>query len=193
MWDKEFKHVGEKIFLRGCNNSHSGNISVREGNKIFISRTGSMLDELTAEDIIEVGLLPDEVKDKKASMELLNHRALYQENENINAVVHAHAPYSIVMADGCEEVEPYDQEGAYYFNKRIPVLIAQNTIASTEIAEQIKQYANNARSVIVQKHGVFAWGNNLEEAYHFLTVTESACRVNYLLEIKNAAKNYSNQ
>jgi L-fuculose-phosphate aldolase len=192
MWVKEFKHVGKKIFLRGCNNSHSGNISVREGNNIFISRTGSMLDELTAEDIIEVGLLPDEVKDKKASMELLNHRALYQENENINAVVHAHAPYSIVMADGCEEVEPYDQEGAYFF-KRIPVISVAKTIASEEVAAQIKQYVDKTHAVIVQKHGVFAWGKDLEEAFHFLTVVESACRVNYLLEIKNAAKNYSDR
>lgn len=191
MWHKELKHVGEKLFSRGCNNSHSGNISVREGDKIFISKTGSMLDELTEQDIIEVGLLPDEAKDKQASMELLNHRALYQAKENINAVVHAHAPHAVVMADGCSEIKPYDQEGAYFF-EHIPVISAEKTIASQEVAAQITRYVDIAHAVIVQKHGVFAWGKDLEEAYHFLTVVESVCRVNYLLEIKNAAKNNSN-
>lgn len=191
MWHKELKHIGEKLFSRGCNNSHSGNISVREGDKIFISRTGSMLDELTEQDIIAVDMLPDEAKDKQASMELLNHRALYQANKNINAVVHAHAPHAIVMADGCSAVKPYDQEGAYFFES-IPVISVTKTIASQEVAEQITQYVDIAHAVIVQKHGVFAWGKDLEEAYHFLTVVESACRVNYLLEVKNAAKNNSN-
>ncbi|MGD9153057.1 MAG: class II aldolase/adducin family protein [Gammaproteobacteria bacterium] len=191
MWHEKFEHIGKKLFLRGCNNSHSGNISVREGNRIFISRTGSMLDEITEQDIIEVGLLPDEIKDKQASMELLNHRALYLANENINAIVHAHAPYAIVMADGQQAIKPYDQEGGYYF-ERIPVINAQNTIASTEVAEKIKQYANTSHAVVIQKHGVFSWGKNLEEAYHFLTVVESASRVNYLLEVKNAPKNDSN-
>ncbi|MGD9108876.1 MAG: class II aldolase/adducin family protein [Gammaproteobacteria bacterium] len=185
MRHEKFKHIGEKLFLRGCNNSHSGNISVREENRIFISRTGSMLDEITEQDIIEVDLLPNEIKDKQASMELLNHRALYLANKNINAIVHAHAPYAIVMADGQQEIKPYDQEGAYYF-ECIPVINAQNTIASTEVAEKIKQYANTSHAVVIQKHGVFSWGKNLEEAYHFLTVVESASRVNYLLEIKNA-------
>ena len=191
MRHEELKHIGEKLFMRGCNNSHSGNISVREGDKIFISRTCSMLDELTEKDVIEVGLMPDEAKDKLASMELLNHRALYQANENINAVVHAHAPYAIVMAHGQTEVHPYDQEGAYFF-KRIPVISVEKTIASEQVAEQIKHYADKTNAVIIQKHGVFAWGKDLEDAFHYLTVVESACRVNYLLEVKNAAQNNSN-
>ena len=32
----------------------------------------------------------------------------------------------------------------------------------------------------------YNWGKSLEEAYHYLTVVESVCRVNYLLEVKNA-------
>lgn len=188
---EEFKHIGQKLFLRGYNNSHSGNISIRKGDDIFISRTGSMLDEIVESDVVKVGLLPDAIKDKSASMELLNHRALYLANNNINAVVHAHMPYAIVMADGQQEIKPYDQEGEYYF-PRIPVINAQSTIASVEVAEKIKKYAHISQAVVIQKHGVFSWGKDLEEAYHFSTVVESVCRVNYLLEVKNATKNNSN-
>jgi L-fuculose-phosphate aldolase len=181
---KEFDKIGKKLFSRGLNNSHSGNISVRQGDKIFITRTGSMLDELTADDIVEVGLLPDKEIDKKASMELLVHRAIYLTDKNIGAVTHAHAPYAVVLADNCDRIIPYEQEGAFYL-KMIPVLKVQNAIASSEVADKIGNYVDYYKSVVVTQHGVFAWGETLEDAYHYLMVTESACKMNYLLKLKN--------
>lgn len=204
---KQFQQIGTKLFLRGLNNSHSGNISVRvpssgrdgfeqknekNSDKIIITGTGKMLDELTTRDLVAVEFVPTDseesaAQDRKASMELLVHRAIYHADESIGAVVHAHAPYAVAAAVGKKEVVPYDQEGAYFFQS-IPILHAQKTIASTEVAEKIGQYVTAARAVIVAKHGVFAWGKTLEEAYHFLLVVESACRINYLVEVKQCCQ-----
>lgn len=185
----KFKKIGEKLFLRGFNSSHSGNISVRQNDSIFITATGSGLDELTEKDIVQVGLHSNEERDKKASMELLVHRAIYHANSEIKAVVHAHTPYAVVVADGNDAIIPYEQEGAYYF-KQIPVMHVKNAIASPEVAANIGQYVKNSNLVIVAKHGIFAWGVTLEKAYQFLTVAESTCRINYLLGVQNAAKNH---
>jgi L-fuculose-phosphate aldolase len=183
MLHQQFKQIGEKLFLRGLNNSHSGNISVRQKDDIIITGTGKMLDELTPDDLITVKILPNCEIDKNASMELLVHRAIYCADETIGAVVHAHAPYAIAMANDRNEIIPYDHEGAYFFQK-IPVLHAGKTIASDEVAEKIGQYVKTSLAVIVNRHGVFAWGKTLEDAYHFLMVVESACRANYLVEKK---------
>ncbi|OGI11442.1 MAG: hypothetical protein A2Y40_09645 [Candidatus Margulisbacteria bacterium GWF2_35_9] len=182
---QEFSKFGKKLFESGLNNSHSGNISVRRGNHIIISRTGTMLDELTQQDIVKVNMKIDPNKDKKASMELVVHRAIYMADRATCAVVHAHCPYSIAQAEGVDEIIPYDAEGQYFLNT-IHVVHTKNAIASGEVAAQIVGHVQSSHCVIVSKHGVFSWGKDLEEAYHYLTVCESACRVNYLLENKNA-------
>jgi len=180
------KHIGKKLFQSGMNNSHSGNISVRNGHKILISRTASMLDELEKTDLVRVNLKADPNKDKKASMELLVHRSIYMADKGVRAVVHAHCPYSTAMADGVVEIIPYDEEGKYFL-KRINVVDVPNTIASGEVAAEIGQYIEKNHCVVVARHGVFSWGKDLEEAFHYITVCESACRINYLMESKNAS------
>lgn len=178
---KKIKQIGLELFLTGLNNSHSGNISYRSKDNIYITRTGSMLARLQNKDIIRVMINPDPKIDAKASMELLVHRAIYRANASIGAIIHAHAPYSIVVAKEKKEVIPYDQEGQYYF-REIPVLNVEHTIASEEVADNIVGYVQSYSCVIVSKHGVYAWGSNLENAYKYLTVTESSSRIIYLLE-----------
>ncbi|MDD5455942.1 MAG: class II aldolase/adducin family protein [Candidatus Margulisbacteria bacterium] len=176
---KQIQRVGKKLFNLGLNNSHSGNISVRSGNFVYITHTGSMLDDLKLKSIVKVHITDKTEKDKNASMELIVHRAIYQSNPQVNAIVHAHAPYSVIMGIKNREIIPVDMEGQYYL-KCIPVMKVKNTIASADVAKGIKKYTQNNNTVIVDKHGVFAWGKTLEEAYHYISVTESACRINYL-------------
>jgi L-fuculose-phosphate aldolase len=183
---QQIKKIGEKLFQRGLNNSHSGNISVRINERICISKTGSSLDMLGKDDVVEVGLNPDKEMDKNASMELLVHRAIYDVNEKVWSVVHAHPPYAVALAHKKKKIIPYDQEGQYYL-KEIPVIRAKQTLGSKEIAEQIGSYVKDYKAVIIEKHGVFTWGETLEDAYHYMTVVESVCKINYLVENKSAS------
>jgi L-fuculose-phosphate aldolase len=182
---RRFKFIGKKLFVRGMNNSHSGNISIRKKGDIVITATGTMLDEIRAKDLVTVSITPNQKYDRRASMELLVHRAIYKAHGEVAAIVHSHAPYAVTMAAGNNKtIIPYDHEGRYFFPK-IPILRAKQTIASPEVAEKIGLYVKaSAGAVIVDKHGVFAWGKNLEESYHLLMVVESACRLNYLVENK---------
>ncbi len=178
--------IGQKLFQLGLNNSHSGNLSVRRASSIYISRTGSMLDQLTSKDIICVGMIPNPKRDQAASMELIVHRSLYLADNDICAVVHAHSPYSVVMAEGKDVVIPYDAEGQYFLSS-IPVISVANCIASQQVANSIINYVADVHAIIVERHGVYSWGKNLEEAYHYLSVVESACRINYLRENRHVA------
>ena len=55
----------------------------------------------------------------------------------------------------------------------------------SSVTDQDRDYVLDNKSVIVARHGVFAWGKDLEEAYKYLSVTESACKINYLVEKRN--------
>jgi L-fuculose-phosphate aldolase len=49
-----FRDIGRDLFLRGLISSHAGNISLRIGQKICITRRGSMLGRILPDDLVEV-------------------------------------------------------------------------------------------------------------------------------------------
>ena len=127
---KDFQRFGRDLFLAGLNNSHSGNLSVRRGDKILITRRGSMLGNLAEQDIIETGLYKNDEKSSLASTEIGVHRSIYMGTPAL-AIVHAHPVHAIALS--ClDQIIPIDAEGAYLL-KRIPVLEAVNPIGSKEL------------------------------------------------------------
>ncbi|MGB3477568.1 MAG: class II aldolase/adducin family protein, partial [bacterium] len=89
---QELVDWGRRIVQAGLDHSHYGNISKRVGDRILISATHSMLDNLE-DDIVEVSLAGPSPLDEKASMELPMHRAIYRDTD-AQAVIHGHTPYA---------------------------------------------------------------------------------------------------
>ncbi len=175
---EQFSTLGRELFLAGLNSSHSGNMSVREGDRIYITRRGSMLGQLTARDVIETGLEADDSHITLASTEIKIHRSIYL-NTSALAIVHAHPPFAIALSLGRNSITPVDSEGEYYF-KSIPVLHAERTIGSQEVAERLPQALQNYKAVMVGGHGSFAVGQMLEEAYQWTSSLEASCRMLWL-------------
>ncbi|MCX8173924.1 MAG: aldolase [Thermoplasmata archaeon] len=165
--------------------AHSGNISVRRGEKIYIKRRGSMLSSLKKEDVVEMSLDGASAGTFLASTEIKVHQEIYK-NTSALAVVHAHSPYAIVESLTNEEITPIDEEGAYYL-KKIPILTVKNAIGSEEVARQLPGLLKKYPAAIVKGHGLFATGINLESAYGLATVVESVCKLRYLA--RNAGVN----
>jgi L-fuculose-phosphate aldolase len=98
---KSFIDVGRDLFVGGLTTSHGGNMSVSDGQRIWITRTGAMLGRLSSEDIIETPWYAD-VADENASSELLVHRAIY----------HALAAFQRQGVSGFGDVAPGDRGAA---------------------------------------------------------------------------------
>ena len=75
---QEIARFGKKVVSSGLTSSRFGNISLLQGEKIFITCTGSMLDELDESQVVEVDLTGPCDQDKIASSETCVHRAIYQ-------------------------------------------------------------------------------------------------------------------
>jgi L-fuculose-phosphate aldolase len=173
-----FQRIGRDLCLTGLNNSHSGNLSVRQGDRIIITRTGSMLGYLEENDLIETGLITNDANTVLASMEIGVHRAVYRSTPAL-AVVHAHPVHAISISLLEEEIIPIDSEGAFLLDK-IPVLRAKCTIGSPEVEEKLPFLLRKYKIAIVRGHGSFAAGHTLEEAYHWTSCLENVCRIIYL-------------
>ena len=179
----EFIKFGRILFELGLNNSHSGNLSVRRGNQIYITRHGAMLGHLSVNDIVRTNL-SDATRDENASLEIKVHRSVYLARPEVQAIVHSHPPYGIVLSLTHENIKPVDMEGAYYLPE-IPVLTACSvTISSDCVRENLPTLLKKSPAVLVRGHGAFCVGKNLEEATLYSTVLESICRIIYL------SKNY---
>jgi len=167
---------GRDLFLQGLNNSHSGNISVRHRNYIYITRHGARIGDLALKDIVAVNL-NDTKKDGNASLETKVHRAIYLANAKIQAVIHAHPPHAVALSLNFGTIVPVDMEGKYYVPE-IPILEeCDNTVSSDSVAEHLPPMFEKYKVVIVKGHGSFAAGKNLEEAYLYTSVCESASKI----------------
>lgn len=171
---KVFQQIGWACFISGINTSHSGNISVRSGNKIDITRRGSMKGFLTARDIITIGIKPSRA-DKHASTEANIHRAIYQ-NTNARAVLHTHPPIATGLSFRQSDIRPIDVEGSILL-PQIPVLKCLKPTASRELATKLPVLLRKYPAVLVKGHGLFCIGATLEEAFHHTTLAEHAAKI----------------
>lgn len=171
----EFKKIGRGTFEAGLNNSHSGNMSVRIGNKILITRRGSMLGFLKDEDIIEVGLYKYDSGIALASTEINVHQAIYKQTSAL-AVIHTHPLSAIALSIVTEEIIPLDVEGSYFIRK-IPILSFEYSAGSKEMEDKIPAILKDYHIAMVKGHGAFAKGNSLEEAFHYSHQLENIAQI----------------
>jgi L-fuculose-phosphate aldolase len=173
-----FRDVGRDLFVAGRTTSHGGNMSVRDGGRVIITRRGSMLGRLTEDDLIETGIEPC-AADERCSRELVVHRAIYAATD-ARAIVHAHPPHTVARSFASEAIVPADSEGLYVLGK-VPVVSAVKTIASPEAAEVLARALTDAKVAVLRTHGPFAAGATLEEAFMHVSVLEASAVILDLL------------
>jgi len=171
----QFQLVGCDLFTAGLNNSHSGNMSVRLGDRLVITRRGSMLGNLKERDLIETGLSKNDSHITLASTEIGVHRAIYQ-NTPALAIVHAHPVYATALSLIEDEIIPIDSEGQYMLHK-IPVIGFEHTVGSSEVARILPEYLKEYKIVMIRGHGSFAVGQLIEEAYQWTSSLENICKI----------------
>ncbi len=176
---KEIIKFSRILYEQGLNHSHSGNLSIRADNGILIKKHGVMSGYMTEKDVVLINL-KDSKKDELASVEAKVHRAVYLNNPEIKAVAHAHALHATILSFKRNSIKPVDSEGCLYLSE-VPVLSCRQTVCSDEVAKKMPELISKYKAVVVKGHGVFAAGKTLEEACMYLSVTENASKIIYML------------
>jgi len=170
---EELVHYYRLLRVYGCNDSHSGNASVRDGDGIWVTPSGACADILAPQDLLRCSLegdCPDGV-----SLDAKLHRLVYLHQPAARAVLHSHGPYSVAMSFAGQDFHPADFEGQYYF-ERVPVL----NVSYEDYVEQAPQAVADALAehpiCMVRGHGIYAWGETLNLAYKWTTSLESSAK-----------------
>ena len=176
----QFQTVGHDLFAKGLVSSHSGNLSIRLGERMIITRRDSRLGCLEEHDLIETGINKNDRNTPLASSELAVHRAIYQQT-SASAIVHAHPPHAIALSLTETEIVPNDAEGLSILS-RVPVLGWHMQVRPGGLADIIARALRQCRIAMVHGHGSFAIGQLLEEAHSCTTTLEESCQVICLLK-----------
>lgn len=180
MW-QEIEKYGRKLVEHGLVESNFGNISIRAGGKIIITRTGAALDEITENSVVEVDIEGTSSLDIIASSETVVHREIYRQTSAL-AIIHVHCQYAVVeslLAGPAGAIVPVDSEGQYFLGD-IPVV--GGGIGSRELADNLADALSRHRGAVIYSHGTFAVGKTLGEAYVITTQIEHSCKIKYLYE-----------
>ncbi|MBD3256187.1 MAG: fuculose phosphate aldolase [Candidatus Lokiarchaeota archaeon] len=190
---EQFKVVGKVLTDHRYNTSHSGNISMRSANKIYIKRRGAMLGYLKPSDIIETDLYHQDSGIMLSSSETDVHRQIYLETDAM-AVVHAHNPFCVILSLIEDDITCLDAEGVYMY-KKIPVIEVDNPAGPTDAAREVPKILKNYPIVVVRSHGAFAKGNTLYDALQNITGAEQSAMIRYytMLIDKPLKRDYSKE
>jgi len=154
---EQFQTVGNDLFVRGLTTSHGGNMSIRDNDRIIITRSGCMLGHIGERDLVETGIDTDD-----------DTPAL--------AIVHAHPAHAIALSIGDEKIEPLDVEGSY-FMPGVPIIGRGEKVYGGKMADDIAKALVDCRVAVVYAHGSFAAGRDLYDALHYTSTLEESCRI----------------
>jgi L-fuculose-phosphate aldolase len=170
-----FQDLGRDMFLTGLVSSHTGSMSLRDGDRVVISRRTARLGRLSAEDLIEFNL-EDECPPESPEDAAI-HQAIYRTTD-AQAVIFARPPATMAMALVDDRLSPAGGEGADLGTA--PVLLSQRPLASSDVAQLVARTMKVSRVAALRGHGVFARGDDLVDAFHMVSLLEEMCKVSHL-------------
>jgi ribulose-5-phosphate 4-epimerase/fuculose-1-phosphate aldolase len=90
--------LGKSLFDRGLTFGRTGNISIRDGDRILVTPTGGSLGVLHPDDLSVIDFTGRHAEGPKPSREAFLHAAVYRSRPGANAVVHLHSTYSVAIS-----------------------------------------------------------------------------------------------
>ncbi|MFR9728263.1 class II aldolase/adducin family protein [Saccharopolyspora sp. MS10] len=164
---RELVAAGAKLAALGLSPGSSGNLSIREGDRMLITPTGADLGDLDPDGLAELSPHGDHLGGPKPSKEFPLHGAFYRRDPAATAVVHLHSRH----AAGVACLAPWSPRSAIppltpYFVMRVGQcpLIPYAAPGDPAQAELLEALDFDFRAALLQNHGPIASGRSLAAA-----------------------------
>lgn len=174
--------ICKQLYERKYITQISGNVSIRtDDNEIIITPSQLRKHELKIDQLCGInsnGTLL--TQGKMCSSEYRVHLAVYNNRADVKTVIHSHPQFSIICSLKDISLDrPILPETTSLLGS-IPT-VPYAPPGSKELAEAIVPYLSDHNALILQRHGVLTFGNNLWEAFDRLEEVEYAASIAYHL------------
>ena len=173
----------------GLVDSYFGNISYRLQDTVYISQTGSSLDEL-AGCIDPCPLDGSSCAGITASSELSAHNEIFLRSEE-TAILHGHPKFAVILSMDCNLNDCPQRDQCHIkcsherFINDIPIVPGEVGTGPTGLCNTLPPAIKECRGTIVWGHGLFTTGtNDFNEAFKHLLEIEDMCKKEYFTRIK---------
>lgn len=168
----------------GHDDLNQGQVSARApgAERFLIKGALRGFDEATPEDMLVAAVDAAQPADPLAPPELPLHQAVYAARPDVNAIVHSHAPYTLIFGATAWEMKPISHDGAY-FSGRLPRFTdTSNTVLDIETGERIAAALGPAPAALLQNHGGLVVGKTVREVTILALLLERAARLQVIAE-----------
>lgn len=172
----ELMRVGSEMQDLELVNTFEGNLSIKDGDLMYITPGRTSKKALTYDNICVFDLVKDEqIWGGRASSETKMHKGAYTVKEGVNAAIHCHAPIltSYAIANKSIEVKCHPELLFHYHD--IPC-VPYGMPGSDEIIEKARPYLLNRNLVLMANHGVLSIASNLALACQRIVSAEKLAK-----------------
>jgi L-fuculose-phosphate aldolase len=189
MSTKAIKDISERIVKaskelhdRGLVKGTSGNISARipDTDTFLIKPSGVRMELLKPEELVLVDLQGNKIRgEPNVSLETPMHAAIYRARQDVQAVVHTHAPTATAFGIAKTEILPLQIEMYMLLPRGVPV-VPFGKPGSKALAEAVQNKIANYDALILENHGTVTVGSTIEAACNLNEMVEEDAKIQFL-------------
>ena len=179
-----------QLFARGLATGSTGNVSFREGDTIFVSKSGSCFGSLNDDSFAKISI-DGKLLSGKPSKEWPMHLALYQQQKDTRAVIHTHSFYSALFSCMKDVQQKINSLFAYtpYLEMQTKGLIQVIPYAepgSNELFHAFFEKVDvDTNTYLLSNHGVVVGATDMIKAFCLLEEVEQTCKLYFHVHNNN--------
>ncbi|WP_324650293.1 class II aldolase/adducin family protein [Georgenia sp. H159] len=180
---QQIERIGRSIHRRGLTHGRTGNLAVRDGERVLMTPTGVSLGEVEANALSVLDLTGRHLEGPKPTKEAFLHVAMLRARPAANAVVHTHSLYSAALSclDGLDPDSALPPLTAYFAMRvgrlRLLPYYAPGDAAATAAVEEA---GHAGHALLLRNHGPVVAGSDLDSALDALEELEHTAQVYFI-------------
>lgn len=159
----------------GLNQGSSGNISVRHGAGLLITPSSIPYDSMVPEDIVFLDMDGTPHGPRKPSSEWRFHLDILRARPDLNAVVHAHAPWCTILAIMHRDIPPIHYMIAAAGGRDIRCA-PYETFGTQALSDRVIEAMEGRKACLMAHHGMIAAEASLDKAMWLAVEVEALAR-----------------
>jgi L-fuculose-phosphate aldolase len=166
------------LYVQGHNDVNHGQISARLAgeDRYWIRGAALGFDEVGPEDFAQVALAGDVIQGSApVPPEWPIHAEIYAARPDVNAIVHTHAPATVVFGALGDELLPLSHDACPFYRRLGTFSRTTNTITSRDVARMMVNDLGANPAVLLKNHGVVVVGESIKAATILAVMLEKAC------------------
>ena len=191
---KDIIKIGELMYRKNFVAANDGNISARVGDGTFImTPSGVSKGEMREDDLLTVDAFGKVLRGtKKLTSEYKMHLAVYETRPDINAVVHAHPPYSTAFAISNARFDKTALPEVIFSLGKI-AFTRYATPSSADLPIAVREVVGGTDAIILTNHGALTCGADIMSAYYKMETLEHFAHITFIARLMGGEKELAPQ